>query len=252
MKAAIFFLLAIVFRCFSAGPAPCNDLLDSGNASYAAFDNLKALDCFSRAYSACPNAYDALMKMTRALVDVGEDLDDKGSETFYREAMRFTDTLQLHYPDSSQSYFLRSVAAANLFDFKKGKQKLELAGIVRKNAEQSIKLSPSFAPAYIVLGSYYRRVATAGPFQKMLARILYGRVPSGTLQDSKRTLLEALRLFPENIYGSLELAQTLIALGEKKQAYALLKSIEEMPVAWHLDKKLKQKAAMALETMSFQ
>ncbi|MGB7570113.1 MAG: hypothetical protein WBM07_19775, partial [Chitinivibrionales bacterium] len=220
MKAAIFFLLVIVFKCFSAGPAPCNDLLDSGNASYGVFDNLKALDYYAKAYKECPNIFDPLMKMTRALIDVGEDFNDTGSQTLYREAMKFTDTLQFHYPDSSQSYFLRSVAAANLFDFKKGKQKLELAGIVRKNAEQSIKLSPSFAPAYIVLGSYYRRVATAGPFQKMLARILYGRVPTGTLQDSKRTLLEALRLFPENIYGSLELAQTLIALGEEKQAYA--------------------------------
>ena len=50
MKAAIFFLLAIVFKCFSASPAPCNDLLDSGNASYAVFDNLKALDYYAKAY----------------------------------------------------------------------------------------------------------------------------------------------------------------------------------------------------------
>jgi tetratricopeptide (TPR) repeat protein len=250
MKAVIFFLLAIVPTCFGSGQAPCNDLLDSGDASYAIFDNLKALDYYAKAYKECPNIFHPLMKMTRALIDVGEDFNDTGSQTLYREAMRFTDTLQFRYPDSAQSYFLKSIAAANLFGFVRGKKKLELAQIVRNNAEKSIELAPLFAPAYVVLGSYYRRVATAGALQKMLARILYGNAPSGTLQDSRRTLIEALRLSPENIYGCLELARTLIALGEKKEAIDLLGKIQYMPVAWHLDKKLKHEAELLFKRNS--
>jgi tetratricopeptide (TPR) repeat protein len=246
MKVTRLFLLAIVLKSFGADSAPCNDLLDSGDASYAVFDNLKALDYYAKAYKECPNIFDPLMKMTRAVIDVGEDFNDTGSGNLYRAAMKFTDTLQFSYPDSAQSYFLRSVAAANLFDFTQGKQKIALARIVLTNAEKSIDLAPSFAPAYVVLGSYYRRVATAGTVQKMLARIIYGTVPHGTLKDSKNTLLKALRLSPENIYGCLELARTLVAMGEKKEAVDLLEKVPEMPVAWHLDKKLKQKAASLL------
>jgi tetratricopeptide (TPR) repeat protein len=247
MKAVTVFLVAVVFECFGAGQDLCVGQIDSGDASYEIFDNFKALEHYGKAYKECPGIFDALMKMTRALVDVGEDFNDKETITFYREALSFTDTMQLHYKDSAQSYFLKSIAAANLFDFLHGKQKLALALVVRSNADKSIELSPSFAPAYIVLGAYYRLVATAGPVQKLLARILYGTVPAGTLQDSKRTLREALRLSPQNIYGRLELAQTLLALGEKQEARDLLESIEHLPVAWHLDKRLKQKAAQLLK-----
>jgi hypothetical protein len=242
----ILFLLAAALQCLGMGSAPCQDLIDSGDASYTLFDNLKALDCYKRAYKQCPNTYETLMKMTRAIIDVGEDLDDKGSETFYREAMRFTDTLQIHFPDSMQSCFLRAVAAANLFDFEGSSQKIKLAAVIRSNAEKSIEVAPLFAPAYIVLGSYYRGVATAGPLQKMLARIVYGSVPAATLQDSRRILQEAVGISPENIYGNFELAKTLIALDDKKEAADLLKKIEEMPIAWHLDNKLKLKAAQLL------
>jgi Tetratricopeptide repeat len=247
MKAAMIFLAAAVFGCIGAGQDLCVGQIDSGDASYEIFDNFKALEHYSNAYKECPGIYAALMKMTRALVDVGEDFNDKESIAFYRKALSFTDTMQLHYKDSAQSYFLKSIAAANLFDFLHGKQKLALALIVRSNADKSIELSPSFAPAYIVLGAYYRLVATAGPVQKLLARILYGNVPAGTLQDSKRALREALKLSPQNIYGRLELAQTLRALGEKQEARDLLESIRHLPVAWHLDERLKQKAAQLLK-----
>jgi len=242
----ILFLLATALCCYGMDIAPCKDLIDSGDASYAIFNNLKALDCYKKAHVKCPDIYEALMKMTRAIIDVGEDQNDKGSESFYRQAMGLTDTLQLHYPDSMQSNFLKAVAAANLFDFEGGRQKITLAAIIRINAEKSIKAAPSFAPAYVVLGSYYRGVAIAGTLQKLLIRIVHGNVPSATLQDSKRTLQEALRISPENIYGCLELAMTLVALDEKKEAVDLLKRIKGMPVAWHLDKKLKLKAAYLL------
>jgi len=226
--------------------ASCKYLIDSGDASYAAFDNMKALDCYKRAYMKRPDIYETLMKMTRAIIDVGEDRNDKGSESLYRQAMRLTDTLQLLYPDSMQSHFLKAVVAANLFDFEGGRQKIELAAVIRKNAVESIELAPSFAPSYVVLGAYYRGVATAGALQKLLARIIYGKALSGTLQDSKRTLQKALLVSPENIYGCLELAMTLLALDEKKEAVDLLKKIKGMPDAWHLDKKLKLKAAYLL------
>jgi len=243
ISSAVFFFLALPLPGFSAGLAPCVAWIDSGDFSYAVFNNFKALDFYGRAYRLCPHTYGALMKTTRALVDAGEDAGEKGSDAFYREAMRLTDTLRLYFPDSAQSYFLKSVAAANLFDFISGKKKLELASVVRTNAEKSIELSPTFAPAYIVLGSYYRRIATANSFQKMLARIVYGKIPTGTLQDSRRTLQAALRLSPENIYGSLELAQTFIVMGEKEEAVNLLERIPGMPNAWHLDGRLKREAA---------
>lgn len=245
-KNCVILLLAAVIQSFGAGPISCKDLIDSGDSLYAVFDNVTALDRYTRAHALCPNTYGALMKMTRALIDVGEDREGKGSETFYRKAMLCTDTLHFRYPDSSQTYFLRAVAAANLFGFERGRRKLELAAVIRSNAEKSIESAPMFAPAYVVLGAYYRGVATANPLEKMLAGMVYGSVPAATLADSRRTLEKALLISPQNIYANLELAKTLVALEKKKDAVDILEKIKKMPLVWHLDKKLKSEAARML------
>jgi tetratricopeptide (TPR) repeat protein len=224
----------------------CASLVDSGDVYYAQFDNRKALGFYGEAYKLCRNSYDPAMKMTRALIDVGEDIDNNGTAALYEEALRFTDSLQARFPDSMQSYFLKAVVAGNVAESANGRKKLELAGTIKENVDKAIRLDSSFAPAYIVLGAYYREVAVAGPLQKIVARILYKSVPRATLQDSKRTLLKALELWPDNIFACYELAQTLIKTGEKKDAVRLLKKMQAMPTAWHMDNRLKHKALQLL------
>ena len=235
--------LAIV----SATEPPCEVFLDSGNIGYERFDNRLALDNFTRAFKRCPDRYDPLMKMTRALIDEGEDINARPSESLYVEGLRYADTMLHRYPDSGQSYFLSAIAAANLARVKKGLKRVPFAMILDKNIRKSIELAPEFAPAYVVRGAFFREVATANPVMKTLAGIFYGWKPLGTLKDSERTLQKALELSPGNIYAFLELAKTYDALGNKEQAIVLLKRMQELPNVWHQDARLKVDGSQLLK-----
>lgn len=132
---------------------------------------------------------------------------------------------------------------------KSGRQKFVLSRIVEHDIGKSIGLDSSFAPAYIVLGTYLREIATLKPFEKTMVFFLSGKMPTGSLEGSERALLKALKLSPENIDGLLELAKTKIALDRNEEAIILLKKMQNFPNTWHLDGKFKEEGARLLQQL---
>jgi tetratricopeptide (TPR) repeat protein len=245
----VIIVIAMSVQLFGAAPPACRDLLDSGDVYYGRYNNNSALNCYRRAYGTCPDTYEALMKMVRAYIDVGQQTTTAKPEPFFMTGLRFADSLRQRYPDSSQAYFLTSVAAGNLCSIRKGARKVGLVRMVERNAKKAIELAPDFAPAYVVLGLYYREIAIANPILKILARLLLGGIPDGTLADSERVLQKALELSPGNIFALLELSRTDLLMGKKKEAIDHLKRLQSAPPAWYLDENLKQKGKKLLQSL---
>jgi tetratricopeptide (TPR) repeat protein len=237
-------------QIFCAELPGCRELLDSGDVSYAGFNNAMALDWYRRASLKCPENYEAIMKMTRAYIDKGQEAATATPESLFITGLRFADTLRQRYPDSGQSYFLTSVAAGNLCFIRKGPRRIRLVRMVEYNAKKAIELAPGYAPAYVVLGIYYREIAIANPILKILARLLLGGIPDGTLKDSEHTLQKALELSPNNIFALLELARTDLLMGKKNEAIEHLKRSLSSGPAWYQDKKLKQECERLLQSLT--
>jgi tetratricopeptide (TPR) repeat protein len=249
MKTVIIILVTMSMQNLGAELPGCRTLLDSGDVSYAAYNNGIALDWYRRAYLKCPDSYEPLMKMTRAYIDVGQGTPAAKPESLFVTGLRFADTLRQRYPDSGQAYFLTSVASGNLCLIRKGARRIKLVRMVEHNAKKAIELAPDFAPAYVVLGIYYREVAIANPILKMLARLLLGGIPDGTLRESEQTLQKALELSPNNIFGLLELSRTDLLMGKKNEAIVHLTRALNSEPAWYQDKKLKQECERLLQSL---
>lgn len=234
-------LVLIVVFFQASNFAQCKQLLDSGDIYYSKFLDKKAYEFYSKALETCPD-YESLMKTTRALNDIGEDIGGKKGADFFISALKYTDTMQLKYPDSIQSYFLKAAAAGNLALFKGGRTKVELAKTVESNAKKAISIDSAYAPSHVILGVYYRQVATAGSFQKSLARLLYKKNLEGSLSDSERELLKAITLDNQNIYAHYELAQTWHAMKRKKEAKEQLKKTLTVPDNDNQAAKIKHEA----------
>ncbi len=233
-----FVVCALLFAASAQTRDECGTDIDSGDAAYARFENALALRCFSAAYRTCPGAYEATIKMTRALIDLGEDMNTAQSESLYARALLYADTLRAKYPDSAQPFFLTAVAAANIAQTKKGGRQVELARVVERNVKISILKDSTYAPAYVVLGALWRRVALSNPILKALGRIVYGWQSHATLHGSEESLRRAIALEPGSIYAHLELAKTLEAMGRRAEAVDTLDKTRTLPRTWHQDNEL--------------
>ena len=221
-------IAALAAVSFASATPECRALIDSGDADYAKFRDTAAYSFYAKALEQCPG-YEPLMKTTRALNDIGEDIGGKRGAPYFQKAMDSADSMQKKYPDSLQSYFLEAAAAGNLAPYKGMKMKVLLARAVVSNAKKAVAIDSTYAPAHVILGSYYRQVATAGGFQKSLAKAFYGGVPDGTLEESLRELRRAVELDTTNIFAHYELAQTYHALGNDGEAKAELRIVDALP-----------------------
>lgn len=235
-------------------------LVEKGDKYYEQFDNMKALEEYKKAYELSPDSFEALMKLTRAYNDVGEDIKgirfrqedkvipDKAGE-YFEKATQYVELLNKKFPDKAESYFFLAVTYGNLAIFKGGKEKVRLARDVEKNAKKTIEIDPEFAPAYIVLGVYYRRVADLNWFLKQFAKTVFGGLPNGSNEDSEKMLLKAIELDPQIIYAYYELVKTYEAMKKKDKAKEHLKKILELPITDHQDEAIKKEAEREMERL---
>jgi tetratricopeptide (TPR) repeat protein len=240
-------ILTLTTTGSSAATMPdCRADLDSGDVLYAKYNNTAAYAFYARALRSCPS-YEPLMKTTRALDDMGEDIRGKKGAAYFRQAMDLADSMQRRYPDSLQSYFLMALAAGSLAQYWSMGTKVRLARTVLSNAKKAVAIDSAYSPAHVVLGAYYREVATANGVAKVLAKALYGGVPNGTLEDSYRELTLAVKFDSQNIFAYFELAKTYHAMGREADARRQLRLLGTLPDDDHEAWRMKRDARELLK-----
>jgi tetratricopeptide (TPR) repeat protein len=200
------------------------------------------------------NNFEALVKLARAHIDIGDLLPDSGAnwqeaklkeyivaQGYARRALRVN-------PKSTWSHFWIAAAVGSIAVVSPMSKQVELSTEVRDEVEKSIALDPKNGSAYHVYGVWHRKVAEIGGASRMLASVVFGgSLPKGSLEKSVEYLKKAVALNPAVIVSRLELARSHAAKSEWSEARALLRSIAELPVQFSDDAKHKQQAMQLLE-----
>lgn len=226
-----------------------DDLMDLGDERHEKFDNRAASDYYKQAHSLKPENYEALMKLTRAYNDWGEDLKDEGSKetkAVFIEATKWAELLREKHPDRAETYGYLVATYGNLSLYEEGKRKVELAGNIEVYANKAIELDPTYPPPYIALGVYYREIANLSWFLKKFAKLLYGKVLKGSNEDSERMLLKGLELNPNVIFANYQMALTYENMNQDDKAVEFLEKALQLPVSDHQDAALKLKSKKML------
>jgi tetratricopeptide (TPR) repeat protein len=228
--------------------------LKNADRFYAQFKPRQAVGELQKILQADGNNFEALIKMARAYVDIGDQIPEKGdgwqgkklkeystAEQYARKAVRAN-------PNSTWGYCWIAASLGNVAMVSPVAKQVDLAGDIRDAVEKSIALDPKNGLAYHVYGVWHRKLAEIGKASRMLAGVLYGRsVPKGSMEKSIEYLTKAVALNPTVIVSRLELARSYIANEELPQARAMLQSIPELPVQFSDDAKHKETAAQMLE-----
>ena len=168
--------------------------MKQGDLFYQQFDNISALDSYKRAQEMQPNDFVCLSKIVRAYNDIGEDLSSEESEQYYEQAVQQAEKLQEMFPDRAESYYLLAVSSGNLALLRGSKEKVKLSGLVEKNIQKALAMNSNYADAYVVLGIYYKEVASLNGFLKAFARLFFGDLPEGTYEDALKAFQRAITL----------------------------------------------------------
>ncbi|HKY07739.1 MAG TPA: hypothetical protein VJQ55_05845 [Candidatus Binatia bacterium] len=224
---------------------------------YAQFKPKEAAAELEKILEADGRNFEALIKLARAYIDIGDMIGESGAnwkerklkdyntaEDYARRAVRIN-------PNSTWGHFWVAAALGNAAMVSPVARQLELAPEIRAGIEKAISLDPNNGLAYHAYGVWHRKVAEIGGTSRMLAPVLYGQsVPAASLDKSIEYLKKAVELNPTIIVSRLELARSHVAKEEWEPARALLRSVGELPIRFSDDGKHKKQAAQLLVQIS--
>ena len=245
----IFFCLFMCFPVLLSARTGL-DFMRQGDVLYDQFNNIEALASYRKALEINPSEFECQIKVVRAYNDVGEDLSSEKSEPYYEQAVRQAEELQQMFPDKAESYYWLAVSYGNLALLRGSKEKVKLSGYVEKNIQKALAMKPDYADAYVVLGIYYKEVASLNSFLKAFARIFFGDLPEGTYEDAVRSFRKAITLKTSRpIYTYFHLGHTYEQINESDSAKSIYLKALQFPQTDHRDHIVVQQIKKRLQAL---
>jgi len=189
-----------------------------GDGYYSQFNDAMALEEYLAALQFEPENFEALWKVSRAMIDVADGMSgtDKATkdkqQKLYMDAERHARRAVAINAEDSQSYFLISSAVGKKVLQQGKKEQINASKEVKKVIEKAIELDPNNDLAYHALGRWHRRMAEIGGVSRFMGGIIYGSIPKGSFEESETALKKAIEIKPDYGNHHLELGRTYLAL----------------------------------------
>jgi len=242
----LFTLILLLGSVVLAGAQTIQNHLQAGDAAYARFDNSAALKEYQLAYKLDSTNCEALWKISRSHVDIGELADKEVQKAQYYSGEKFARLAVRHCPDNADAHLVLAVAVGRVALMVGGKKKVELSKEVKTEAEKSLELDPNKDIAHHVLARWHREVTHLSGVLKMFAKMLYGGLPPASDEQAVAHFGKALALQPDYINHHLEMGITYEAMKNWQAARQEYKKVAELPIGAFNDKEHKKEAAERL------
>jgi tetratricopeptide (TPR) repeat protein len=201
--------------------------ISKGDEFYHSFDNERALIEYKIAYEMAPDSFVTLERLVSIYGDMGRIRlhKDTSSETFYRMALAFADSLNERFPGRAESHFWLALSQGSLIPFHGAKEKVQTSRIVLREANRAIEIDSGFVLAYVILGIFQREAAKISWLERLIANVVFGADFSGSLAQSETFLRRSVTLNPSNSYGYYELFMTYKAMNDTTRAIQSLQRL---------------------------
>lgn len=202
-------------------------LIAQGNIySEQTFDNQKALQSYEAALALEPNNYEALWRISRAHVDIGEhfaaatDQEKAKQLQTYEKSLEFANKAIAANAKGAMGYTRRAIANGRIALFKGVWESLDLVKQTKADCEKAIALDPKEPAAYYVLGRTNMKVSE----KPKIVRWPLG-LGWANLDDAVKNFEKAIALRPDFIMYRLDCARAYVEQDEYSKARAHLTAI---------------------------
>lgn len=144
------------------------------------------------------------------------------------------------------------ICLAKNFPYVDNQTKVNYSRRLKEETERAIALDPKLDLAYHMLARWHFEVAEMNFVLRGLAKLVYGGLPKGTLDDARASYDKAIALAPKRIIHRHQLAQTLLALRKKADAIAQLQHCLALTPADKDDAEARQSATRQLRELGVQ
>jgi hypothetical protein len=187
-----------------------------------------------------PNNLTALWKCSELSSRIGARQPDKEKmRPYFLAARNYAAAALRLYPNSSEANCAMAFAIGRISGISSTKERVVLARDVRNYCQIAIRLDPNNFRAYHILGRWNYEVSNLNFAEKSFARILYGKLPSASLDDAIFDFEKSRMLNPAFLLNYLELAKSYHRKDDDQKAVANLHILLSLPNSMYDDSRAK-------------
>lgn len=151
--------------------------------------------------------------------------------------------------NSARARLSVGICLAKNFPHVDNQTKVNYSRRLKEETERAITLDPKLDLAYHMLARWHFEVAEMNFILRGIAKLVYGGIPKGTLDEARANFEKALALAPRRIIHRHQLAQTFLALRKKPDAIAQLQHCLTLMPTDKDDAEAQQAAAKQLREL---
>jgi tetratricopeptide (TPR) repeat protein len=223
-------LLIVIIVPFLVFSQDTEQLLKEAQQQESQFHENEAFLTYTEILKKDPNNLLALWKCSELCSRIGARQTDKEKmRPYFFAARNYAISALRVNPVSSEANCAMAFALGRVSLISSTKERVMLAKDVKHYAENAVQLDPDNFRAYHILGRWNYEVSDLNMAEKSFARVFYGRIPSGTLEEAIVDFEKSRAINPAFILNYLELARSYHRTGEDKKAIANLHILLALP-----------------------
>ncbi|GBD94545.1 tetratricopeptide repeat protein [bacterium BMS3Abin05] len=219
-----------------------NEWITKGDSAYNSYNDRAALKAFQAAVKLDPKNYEALWRVSRSYLDIGEHSPKDKQLAYYQKALVFADSAIHVNPKGSEGYLRRAIANGKVSLFKGVFNSIGLVKKVRADCLKAIALDPKNDVAYYVLARAHQEVAKKPKFFRGVLGLGWA-----SREEAQKLFEKAISLNPTFIMFNLDYARLLVQMKKYDKAIEILKKIPSFPRQDEDDPQYRKEAAALLK-----
>jgi len=174
---------------------------------------------YEQALKAAPDDYEVLWRLSRFYTSYGEMAEKKREKKErWKKGQEYAQRAAEINPEGADAYLYLAASMGKITMYSSPKEKVKYVWKIKEAVEKAIELDPTQQKSYVVLGVWHRKVATASSIERSLAKMFFGRLPEGSLEESLRLLLKARDMGGNTVRNFYELGLTYEELNRPDEA----------------------------------
>lgn len=209
-----------------------------------------ALSLYKDALKVQPENIAALTGASELSAREGNHAADKDEKVrIYNEAKSYAEQAIKLAPENAEANYVMAVALGRVATTEGAKEKVAAYKEVKRYAELAVKFNPKYAKAYYVLGKLNYDMANMNALEKAAAKVLFGGLPEGSLQNAIANYEKCRKLDPSLIQNYQDLAKAYKDNEELEKSIEVLRKAVTLRPIYQDDPAIKSACKKMLEEM---
>ena len=229
----VVFLFWITVALSSAAPVR-EESVDSLIAKGEPFDQqLQAEDALKYYLPALrmePDNVDLLDKIARQYRHLLSDAPDKKEKLRLGHiSLDYAEKAAALAPKNAEAQLSPAISYGKMLPYMSSGEQVDASPRIKAACDRTLELDPRNDNAWHILGRWNRVLADVNGVKRILAGVIYGKLPETSNEEAERCLEKAISLNPNRLIHYIELGHIYLQMGRKEEARQYIQKGLSMP-----------------------